>query len=60
MSRAPSRGLGHKFLRDGKDAQMHIKRLVPQQVEFQPEGRFYHEVKAYEDRCVLLSCLRSL
>ena len=61
MSRAPSLGHGHKFSRDGKDAHTHIKRLVPQQLEIQPGDRFYHEVKAYEDRCVLsFSYLRSL
>lgn len=53
MSRATSQGRGHKFSRDGKDVRTHIKRLVPQQLEIQPEERFYHEVKAYEDRRVL-------
>jgi hypothetical protein len=46
LSRAPSRS-------HGKDAQTHVKRVVPQQREIEPGGRFYHEVKAYEDRWVL-------
>jgi hypothetical protein len=59
-SRAPSRSHGHRVSRDGKDAQAHVKRVVPQQLEIEPGGRFYHEVKAYEDRWVLIPCLRSL
>jgi hypothetical protein len=59
-SRAPSRSHGHRFSCDGKDEQTHVKRVVPQQLEIEPGGRFYHEVKAYEDRWVLLPCLRSL
>jgi hypothetical protein len=57
MSRAAH---GHKSSCDGKHKQTHSKRLVPQQRDIQPGGRFYHEVKAYEDRWVLLSCLQSL
>ena len=57
MSRAAH---GHKSSCDGKHAQTYIKRLMPQQRDIQPGERFYHEVKAYEDRWVLLSCLRSL
>jgi hypothetical protein len=53
-SRAPSRSHGKK------NAQMRVKRVVPQQLEIEPGGRFYHEVKAYEDRWVILPCLRSL
>lgn len=53
LSRSPSRG-------HGKDAQKHVKRVVPQQLEIEPGGRFYHEVKAYEKRWVLLPCLKSL
>lgn len=49
-SRAPSRSHGHRFSRDGTDEQTHVKRVVPQQLEIEPGGRFYHEVKAYEDR----------
>jgi hypothetical protein len=49
-SRAPSQDHEHKVSCDGKDAHTHIKRLVPQQLEIPPGGRFYHEVKAYEDR----------
>lgn len=47
MSRATH---GHKSSCDRKHAQTYIKRLVPQQRDIQPGGRFYHEVKAYEDR----------
>lgn len=47
-SRAPSQS-------HGKNAQMHLKRVVPQQLEIEPGGRFYHEVKAYENRWVILS-----
>lgn len=46
LSRAPSRS-------HGKDAQTHVKRVVPQHREIEPGGRFYHEVKAYESRWVL-------
>lgn len=49
-SRSPSQGHAHKFSCDDKNIQTHIKRLVPQQLEIQPGKRFYHEVKAYEDR----------
>jgi hypothetical protein len=59
-SRAPSRSHGHRFSYDGKGPQTHVKRVVPQQPEIEPGGRFYHEVKAYENRWVLLPCLRSL
>ena len=59
-SRAPSRSHGHRFPCDGKNAQTHVKRVVPQQLEIEPGGRFYHEVKAYEDRLVLLPSLGSL
>jgi hypothetical protein len=59
-SRAPSRSHGHRFSYDGKDAQTHVKRVVPQQLEIEPGGRFYHEVKAYEDRWVFIPRLRSL
>jgi hypothetical protein len=52
-SRAPFRSHGHKFSCDGKGAQTHVKRVVPQQLEIESGGRFYHEVKAYEDRWVL-------
>ncbi len=45
-SRAPSRS-------HGKNAQMHVKRVVPPQLEIEPGRRFYHEVKAYEDRWVI-------
>ena len=33
---------------------------MPQQLEIEPGGRFYHEVKAYEDRWALIPCWRSL
>ena len=56
-SRAPSRSHGHRF---SKVAQKHVRRVVPQQLEIEPGGRFYHEVKAYKDRWVLLPCLKSL
>src|SRR6267154_169681 len=59
-SRAPSQIHGHRFPRDVKDAQTHVKRVVPQQLEIEPGGRFYPEVKAYEDRWVLIPSLRSL
>lgn len=53
-SRAPSQGNIHKLSRDGEDVQAHIKRLIPQHLGIQPGERFYHEVKAYENRWVLL------
>jgi hypothetical protein len=46
LSRAPYRS-------HGKDTQTRVKRVVPQQPEIEPGGRFYHEVKAYENRWVL-------
>ena len=59
-SRSPSQGHGYKISCCGKNMQTHIKRLVPQQLEIQPGERFYHEVEAYGDRWVILSCLRLL
>jgi hypothetical protein len=59
-SRSPSQGHGHKLSCDRESAQTHVKRLVPQQLEIQPGGRFYHEVNAYEDRWVIVSCSRPL
>lgn len=59
-SRAPSRTPRQRLSYNGKDAQTHVKRVVPQQLDIEPGGRFYYEVKAYEDRWVHLSCLRSL
>ncbi len=59
-SRAPFSNHGNRFSCDGKNTQVHVKRVVPQQLEIEPGGRFYHEVKAYEDRWVLHSCLRPL
>lgn len=50
ISRAPPRGNRHEISRDGKDAQGHVKRLMPQQHEIRPGGRFHQEAKAYEDR----------
>ena len=54
-SRAPHRGNRHGISRDGKHAEGHVKRLMPQQHESRPGGRFYREAKAYEDRWVLAS-----
>jgi hypothetical protein len=54
-SRAPPRGNRHEVSRDGKNAEGHVKRLVPQQHEIRVGGRFHQEVKAYEDRWVLVS-----
>jgi len=53
-SRAP-RGNTHEISRDGKGAEVHVKRLMPQQPEIRPGGRFHQEAKAYEDRWVLVS-----
>lgn len=56
--RAPSRAHtlsnDRKTSCDGKEAQSYIKRVMPQQVEIQPGERFHNEVRAYEDRWVLL------
>jgi len=49
----PSQGRTHRLSCDGKEPRRHIKRLIPPHLEIQPDERFYHELKAYEDRCVL-------
>jgi len=49
------RGNRHEISRDGKGAPGHVKRLMPQQHEIRPGGRFHQEVKAYEDRWDLVS-----
>lgn len=49
-SRAPSRTPRQRSSYDGKDVRTHVKRVVPQQLDIEPGGRFCHEVKAYEDR----------
>ncbi|KAH9960270.1 AAA domain-containing protein [Russula dissimulans] len=49
-SRVPSQGRKHRLSCDGKESRRHIKRLIPPQLETQPDERFYHELKAYEDR----------
>jgi hypothetical protein len=54
-SRAPPRGNRHEISRDGKDAERHVKRLMPQQHEIRPGGRFHQEAKAYEDRWAIVS-----
>ncbi|KAH9993020.1 AAA domain-containing protein [Russula vinacea] len=48
--RRPSIHLRLAILHHALTGDTHIKRLVPQQLEIQPGKRFYHEVKAYEDR----------
>lgn len=55
ISRAPPRGNRHGVSRDGKSAEGHVKRLVPQQHEIRAGERFHQDVKAYEDRWVLVS-----
>ncbi len=50
LSRAPSQSHGHRLSCEGKDAQTYVKRVVPQHMDIEPGGCFYHEVKAYEDR----------
>jgi hypothetical protein len=53
-SRAPQRDR-HGISANVKDTKRYIKRLMPQQLEIEPGKRFHQEVKAYEDRYVVLS-----
>lgn len=55
-SRAPQRDR-HEISGDRKDTKGYIKRLMPQQLDIEPGKRFHQEVKAYEDRYVVLSRL---